>query len=581
MSPLPLDVTRGASTLDVALPGLAPGPRLPIDTGVSTGRATDLATAGQGGIDLAGLLDYQPTTSDRVKAFGVGLGSNDPGAAAKALDTLTETKRKAGMDLLNYQLNFMKFLREGSEKSMTSFNTFLTGLKTLAESAAGADPEQMTLAVKGLKQGAREGGIQWAESLVEPMLARPDVAKVFPDLVPFIRQPAAQVIGLRLPQLLKDGKAEVALWAAAAPEIQAQADQRVGQVLATLKARPEYQAQPIPFDLVVDLASQGNRVLGDYLYNRLPKDVADTIGSARASFLDRLASHGVALPSTAAKAQEIGATTAAAKRAALAPDIVTGEAAAAAEKARAQEIAKLAAKPFGMEEERLKLQKLRNEVEQGNFAGLTETVTNYLKADPAVTGKPTQAQVQRAIERSEGALLDRSRQQGLAAANIPARTPEAEMKGFKDLALAQSQLEELGRLTDKVNLPKIAGGLAPWLNKISETGRVGPLPVDMRGLAADDRRFLALTRDYADTVLRMRSGAQINEQEFARMLGFLPVEQATPATVRTRLTLQRDLLRARQDIQAQTLQAGGYRAPRITPPALGGGAGGWKIERVE
>lgn len=342
---LPLDLTLGVGKLDKSLPDLAPGTRLPVDTGVSTGRAADIApTSPQqgGGVDVGSLLNYEPTTRDRVGAFLLGLGSNDPGASAKALNALTESKRKAGMEVLKYQLDFMKFLREDSAKSMTAFNTFLGGLKTLGESSLAGDSDQMELAIKGLERGAEEGGIPWAKTLVRPMLARPDVATIFPDLVRFIRQPAAQVIGLRLPQLLKEGKAETALWAAAAPEIQAQVDQRVGQVVAALKARPEFKDGPIPFDLVADLAAQGNRVLGDYLYNRLPKDVADTIGPARQSFLNRLAAQGVALPSTAAKAAEAEATAGATKRAGLAPDIVAGEAAAAAEKKGAEKRAELA-----------------------------------------------------------------------------------------------------------------------------------------------------------------------------------------------------------------------------------------------
>ena len=48
------------------------------------------------------------------------------------------------------------------------------------------------------------------------------------------------------------------------------------------------------------------------------------------------------------------------------------------------------------------------------------------------------------------------------------------------------------------------------------------LPQDMlQKLTPDQERFLTLVQDYADTVLRLRSGAQINEQEFQRMLSFL------------------------------------------------------------
>ena len=581
---LPLEgYSLGAGKLNLDLPDLAPATRLPLSTGVSTGRAADIAPSGAapgGGPDIAGMLNYEPTTRDRWAAFFHGIGSNDPGATGKYLNALTETKRKAGMDLANYQINFAREMREGRTQTMVTTEKVFGLVDTIAPKLSAMSPDEVETTLKGLEQIAEEGGARSAKALVRPLAKNPDLAAIVPGLLPLIPRNVQQVIGLQAPKAIAEGRMPSLLWANALPELQRQLNQEAEQELDALSLEPAYRDQPVPYDVLMRRITRGDRIREMYIDRTYGGTAGKEIDAARDAFDRRLAQKGVALPSTAAKAQETAATTAAQKRAGLAPDIVKGEAAAAAEKTQAQEIAKLTAKPFGMEEARLRLQELRNNVEQGNFAGLTDTVTNYLKADPTVKDKPTQAQVQRAIERSEGALLERSRQQGLAAGNIPARTPETEMKLFQNLALAQSMLDELARLTPKVNLPKIAGGLAPWFNKIAETGRVGPLPVDMRGLSGGDRRFLALTRDYADTVLRMRSGAQINEQEFARMLGFLPVEQATPATVRARLTLQRDLLRARQNIQAQTLRGGGYRAPEVTPPTLGG-AGGWTIERVK
>lgn len=170
--------------------------------------------------------------------------------------------------------------------------------------------------------------------------------------------------------------------------------------------------------------------------------------------------------------------------------------------------------------------------------------------------------------------IDTAAAQGQNAANIPARTPEMQIKDFSAIDLAQGQLNEMLRLAPKVNLPQIAGGLAPWVNSIAQTGKVGPIPIppEVSGtLSAEQNRFLAMLQDYADQVLRLRSGAQINEQEFKRMLGFLASPDVRPDVLMQRLRLQQDFLRAKREGLGATLQGAGYRvpppmAPSFTPP---------------
>jgi hypothetical protein len=171
--------------------------------------------------------------------------------------------------------------------------------------------------------------------------------------------------------------------------------------------------------------------------------------------------------------------------------------------------------------------------------------------------------------------IDQAAAQGQNAAMIPQRTPEGQIKDFSAIDLAQGQLNEMLRLAPKVNLPQIAGGLAPWVNSIAQTGKVGPIPVppEVSGtLTPEQNRFLAMLQDYADQVLRLRSGAQINEQEFKRMLGFLASPDVRPDVLMERLRLQQDFLRAKREGLGATLQGAGYRvpppmAPSFTPPA--------------
>lgn len=217
--------------------------------------------------------------------------------------------------------------------------------------------------------------------------------------------------------------------------------------------------------------------------------------------------------------------------------------------------------PFAAETEVLKLQKLRNEVANGKLTGLPESVQAELRAQPDYKDgtRPTTDQAQRAIKTQEDKLLTRAREQGLAAANIPARTPEAHMRRLEDFKLAQDQLGKFEALAQKVDLKEIAGGLSGWFNQIKETGKVGPFPFPTPDLKPDQVRLLSHMRDYADTVLRLRSGAQINEQEFARMLTFLPTEFVKPKVLVERLAIQREQLGTRLRIMGETLKEGGYR----------------------
>jgi len=232
--------------------------------------------------------------------------------------------------------------------------------------------------------------------------------------------------------------------------------------------------------------------------------------------------------------------------------------------------------PFRAEMEILKLQKLRQEVEQGKMPSLTGDIVNRLRATPGVDPRnPTPEQVAKAITDHEAALtaraVDAARQQGLAAAQIPARTPVEQQKATESIVSARSQMTELARLAPAVNLPSLVGGIRPWANQIIQTGKIGPIPIPAGSLTPEQNRFLALVQDYADSVLRLRSGAQINEQEFQRMLAFLMQPGVTADVFTARMQLQDDLLRVKQEIQAEVLRQSGYRAPSMPPPSMSPG----------
>ena len=230
--------------------------------------------------------------------------------------------------------------------------------------------------------------------------------------------------------------------------------------------------------------------------------------------------------------------------------------------------------PFSREMKILQLQKLRQEVEQGKMPALPGEVVAELRGTAGVNAvTPTPDQVRAAIvavdQRLTARAVETSREQGVNAANVPARTPPDQLKGAQNITLARSQMDELSRLAPAVNLPNLVGGIRPWVNQILQTGKIGPVPVPSSGsFTPEQNRFMALIQDYADSVLRLRSGAQINEQEYARMLGFLAQQGITADVFVARMQLQSDLLAVRQQIDSQVLTQGGYRAPSVEPPSL-------------
>lgn len=226
-------------------------------------------------------------------------------------------------------------------------------------------------------------------------------------------------------------------------------------------------------------------------------------------------------------------------------------------------------------------EKIRNAKANIWQKGLSSGVVEVLKAsDPAIatgTREPNANEIGQAVERVQKREYDQriaaAREQGLAAADIPQRTPIEMMKDMRITAMARAQITELRRLSvlPSVRLDQVMGGLRPWFNQVAETGKVSIMPVSPEsfgGLNTDERRLLAVARDYVDSVLRMRSGASINEAEYERMLTFLPTETVTPTTFMTRLGSQDDLLRAKDDTTRQMLSTGGYRVPSIPLPSL-------------
>lgn len=418
-------LTLGAGGLDFG-EEIPARPPLQVDTGRAPGSLplTEAATPAPAASPRA--EDDGPTVQDRMRGFVRGW-HGDVGY----LDRVQAAKRKEAMEVAKYQLDLMRFMREGNAQQLTAVEKFNATLSMIADKVGTAGPEETENAIRGLEKMADDARIPFAKSWIRPMVAQPDLAKLFPDLVPFVRQPAAQVIGLRLPQLLKEGKAEPALWAAALPGIQGEIDQRVERVLPRLKSLAGDKA--LRFDDVVGVLSNGNRAIEDYLYGRLPKDVAEQMGPARAQFLERLAASGVELPSTSAKAQETRATTVATEEGKRAvadrPASIAADAERAGAKAAAETRARLA--PDIIEGE-------------ARAAGAKKAAEKRVELSPAVVD----AEVRRAVATAEATERVKAKYDDPKAARATAQAVRNDFLGLPSVKTLQETMGAYGQMAE-------------------------------------------------------------------------------------------------------------------------------------
>lgn len=89
-------------------------------------------------------------------------------------------------------------------------------------------------------------------------------------------------------------------------------------------------------------------------------------------------------------------------------------------------------------------------------------------------------------------------------------------------------------------------------------GRVGSVKEQLVDLPEKQVTFYAAVRDAKDALLRARSGAQINEQEYQRLVKFLPDENLPSANFVARLNRFEKELQTTLSVKRSTLKSGGY-----------------------
>jgi len=72
-------------------------------------------------------------------------------------------------------------------------------------------------------------------------------------------------------------------------------------------------------------------------------------------------------------------------------------------------------------------------------------------------------------------------------------------------------------------------------------------------------KFYSYVNDAKDALLRARSGAQINEQEYARLVKFLPTPELPPENFKARAERFEEQVRIIQEEKKRTYEGQGYK----------------------
>lgn len=133
--------------------------------------------------------------------------------------------------------------------------------------------------------------------------------------------------------------------------------------------------------------------------------------------------------------------------------------------------------------------------------------------------------------------------------NMPKAAPSGERESLNKLFEFDSQLERIEKSYD----PKYVGRVQGVVGAVKE----------LTGVKADKKEseFRQVTRDISDTLLRLRSGAQINEQEYQRMLKLVPTANLPEQVFEARLKSLRTAIKDSISIRRGTMEDSGFVAP--------------------
>jgi len=542
-----LPLTLGAS-LDL---GEDVPARLPIDTGVSTGRAADLpasraslpsgnVVALPGATDVAQNRDRNAkVTADAEQSAArtltvLGVLTGNPALGAQFLDK----RRQRELESAKMQMEWQKFRSELSAKNVEAVTKWATMLGTTA--AEASTPAQMEAIRKGLDTAARETGVgTWALQMNEALLdpKNRDFAGKFPDFAPFVTADTMGVVAPGLVKATKEGNGDVLMWRVAVPAIDRTIRDRLATVLPALQKATKGAA--IPFESAVELIAQGNRVVQDYLYGALPKEVLDVVGGARDGLLQRLTAAGVENPAIETEAAKTRKTSAAGAEGKRSVDDRPGSITADADREK-------------------KLTQARKEVEDKfKDPNYDKTVNEQL----AIMGvknprDATPKQVAQAVAEADVRLNKRAAAQGAEAARTRLETPEKATPAERE-KLAED-LVVLDKLTElrKIYKPAYVGPVR---------GSVGAAREKLGTITTDEAEFRASVASFRNDAIRKIAGLAQTVSEERRMTEELPLVTNPPNVFQARLKLTEKNLRMLAERRRTTLKETGVETKGLSP----------------
>jgi hypothetical protein len=129
-------------------------------------------------------------------------------------------------------------------------------------------------------------------------------------------------------------------------------------------------------------------------------------------------------------------------------------------------------------------------------------------------------------------------------------------------------LQNFGNMLDRIDKNWDAAFTGPAEGRagaIADKIGLDPRKIFGKGITSEKRYkeivFRQLTKQLGDDILRLRSGAQINEQEMERMMGWLPDVNSPDDVFRTRLATLKQTFDEIEATRTKAFGQAGYKAP--------------------
>jgi hypothetical protein len=136
--------------------------------------------------------------------------------------------------------------------------------------------------------------------------------------------------------------------------------------------------------------------------------------------------------------------------------------------------------------------------------------------------------------------------------------PSGERESLNKLYEFDSELQRIETLFDPAFIGRLEGN---WGTFKEFTGL---------GATEKESQFRQVVKNIGDTLLRLRSGAQINEQEYKRLLKLVPTIDLPDTVFSARLKSLRTAIRSSIGIRRKTLEQSGFKAPEGTTISVSG-----------